>query len=674
MNPALSILAVSICVAQSLPLLAQDRSRGKDITPLEIQEKFYKWGKEEREDKSLKARMSAASSQWINRSTNPINGFVILPSGERFVGTLSIRNRLTVDASNGRGTDPNADVIADISITHDGKTDKFELAAVAAYGALFTTADWMPVKKSKDLADSFNPGFVQLDNDVRLEGLVALTSSDVVGTALRTFDRLYFAANASTPVEIYLTPRSGKTGVPNVIEAGQKGRAEAEYHLLAGGLIDQNAWIAQLEREPKKLQSESLMPGEVVFDNGAALKGRLGLQTGKSKTSAYLIDEDGDLLQVSARSRIKVIKATENGVAQQFVLLNGEFVNNQEAIKRFEKDESLHPGKIMLATGTEMVGMVSLRRARNMVKSYRIPLGAYFLPKTDQPLLSYYSPDQVEFVEEEAEGTTTRYAPLDSTLVSQDKYLAGLESSNSRNKTRNLQAGYIMLEDGTKLSGRITQRSGGIVFVDAAGRFKKYRPSEKGLSFYVQTIDGVERRFIPLQGGVHAFSGPDMEFVEVFGADKAFSWYRNPNPTHLKGFATKLVKGVINTTTDVGRVTLANAAAKEEVRKSLANSEKGAGDVANAVVAGAQAQQGVLEKTEGLVAVSDEGGLYHKEWVVVNNATKEKTVIYSGNDSQQLTRLLSQCPKYATLESRVAKRMTSVANIEEAVSLLNNCR
>ncbi|MEK7402597.1 MAG: hypothetical protein AABZ80_09585 [Gemmatimonadota bacterium] len=674
MKPLFSILAVSVCIAQSLPLSAQDKSGGKDVTPLEVQQKFYKWGKEEREDRSLQARLAHPSSQWLNRFTNPIDGFVILPSGERFVGKLVVHNRLTVEAERGRSTDPNADVIPDVSISHDGKTDKFELAAVAAFGAQFTTSDWTPKKKSKDLADSYHPGFVQLDNDVRNEGLVALSSSQEGVGDLRTFDRVYFAADASSPVEIYLTPRFGKPGVPNVLEAGQKGGNEASYHLLRGSLIDQGAWIARLERDPKKLQAESLMPADVLFHNGAVLKGRLGLQTGKSQQSAYLIDEDQDLLYLAAGPGIKVVNATEKSVTQQFVVLSGEFVNNQEATARFDKNESLHPGRIVLATGEEMVGRISLRRAQNMVKSYRIPLGAYFLPNADKALLSYFTPDQVEYLEEEAAGATTRYAPLENAFVPQDEYLAGLESSKSRIKTRNLQVGYVMLEDGTRLNGRIAQRNGAIVVVDASSRFKKYHPNDKGLSHFVQTIDGTERRFIPLQGGIRAFSGGVMEFVEVFGADKDFSYYRNPNPTHLKKFATKLAKGVINTATTAGRVVAANAAAKQEVRASLEGSDKGVGDVAGAVVAGAQAQQKVLEATEGIVEVGDEGGLYHKEWVVVNNTTKEKSVIYSGNDSQELTRLLSLCPKYRTLDQRDAKRLTNVGSLEAAVHFLNSCR
>jgi hypothetical protein len=671
MKPAFAVLVAGICAAQTLPLAAQDKSRGKDITPLEVQEKFYKWGKEELEDKSLKARMAPASTRWQNRYTSPINGFVILPSGDRLVGTMTLHNRLTVEAEKGNSTDPNADVIADITLSHGGKTDTFALAAVAAFGAQFTPADWTPPKKSKELADAFHPGFIQLDNDVRSEGLVALSSGLQGVGALRTFDRVYYAANASSPVEIYLTPGFGRAGVPNVVEAGQKGATEASYQLLRGGLIDQGAWISQLERDPKKLQAEGLIPGEILFANGAVLKGRLALQSGKTKTSAYLIDEDQDLLYIAAASGIKVVNATEKGVAQKFVVLSGEFVNNQDAIDRFTKNESLNPGKVVLATGQELVGRVSLKRAVNMVKSYRIPLGVYFLPSSEPALLSYYSPGDVEYLEETAEGATTRYAPLENSFVPQDKYLAGLESGNSRTKTRNLHAGYVMLEDGTKLPGRIAQQSSGFVHVDAGSRFKKYRPTDKSVSWFVQTIDGVERRFIPLQGGMRAFSDPAMEFVEVFGADKDFSYYRNPNPTHLKKFATKLVKGTINTATDVGRVAAANAAAKEQVRASAQSSP---GDVVGAVVAGAQAQQGVLEKTEGMVVVSDEGGLYHKEWVVVNNATKEKTVIYSGNDSDELGRLLSKCAKFSVLGQREAKRLTGVGNLEDAVKFLNSCR
>ena len=58
MKPALWMLTAGICLTHTLPLSAQDRARGKDLTPPEVQETSWKWSKEEREDKSLKARMA----------------------------------------------------------------------------------------------------------------------------------------------------------------------------------------------------------------------------------------------------------------------------------------------------------------------------------------------------------------------------------------------------------------------------------------------------------------------------------------------------------------------------------------------------------------------------------------------------------------------------------------
>jgi hypothetical protein len=189
----------------------------------------------------------------------------------------------------------------------------------------------------------------------------------------------------------------------------------------------------------------------------------------------------------------------------------------------------------------------------------------------------------------------------------------------------------------------------------------------------------VERKFLLLKQGLRAFSGGGFEIVEVMEPTGKYSYYRNPKPTHLRKALTNFVKGVITTVTDVGAGMLAREVAASAVKSELRNS-RSIGSIADAPAtamraAGAAANSAAvsLQVTQGLVQFDEEGGIFHEEWIIVNNANQEKTAVYSGNIEQLAGRMLQACAKYPTLSQSELTRLLRVDNIAELVKWLNHC-
>lgn len=667
-----SSLITILVLAISTNLFAQTKPKfKKDITPLEVREEVYKWGKGELEDKSFSGRMAAAADRWLNRYLEPIDGFVILKMGDKINGKMVIHNRYNDATSHLAIGSTQGTVIKSISIDND----KYAYQEIAVYGAQFKVSDWTPAKKSKIPADQYHPGYVQLEDGTIREGMVALTTSKMEYAGFRYYNKIYFAADQTADVEVFYCPEVDGTGIPKITEAGQTVAGKPiRYTLLRGSLIDQDSWITKITGNAKKMWVEELASGELEFQNGVKLNGKFAIHSAKKKTFVYLVDDDNDLYYLSAKNKgIKVLTINQAGGQSHYVMLDDNFVNNHEVKAKFEKNKSIHSGLIQLSNGGLKEGKISLKRAVNVVKSYRIPIGVYFIPSGTNSLVELFYPEDIDYLQEVVDGNSTKYVPLEERFVKYEEYLSSLEEKKSNEPTKNLHNGYIVFDDGRKIEGRIAQTNKSIVVVSKESSFEKYNAYTPGLSFFIQTIDASDRKFIPMDHGIRAFSGAGKEFVEVLHPDGAFSYYRNSNPTHLKKFATKLAKGAINTVTDVGRGALATAAAKQQIKSNLDNSDKSFGDVMDATAQGAATQAQVLQKTEGMVEVGDEGGIYHKEWIIVNNNTQEKIIVYEKNADELIGGLLEGCNQFGSLEKSEIRKLKNINNLDQTIQFLNNC-
>jgi len=286
---------------------------GVDVTPGDLKDKFYKFNKGKREDRSLADRMfSNPQDTWFSSYCKPVNGFVILNTGEKVTGQMIIHERhngtygISYDSTymfaggqeHKKVYDPTGkSVIQDVSITLSDGSKKVFSDKIAEYGLLFKPSDWAPVKRSKVPADHFNPGFIRYKDGTVREGLVALATMSYESKGdLRIYKRIFFADNAFANVESFFVPGYKPMSVPHVNEAVQIVAGDSiDYPLVNGGLVDQDSWIKSFLANPRKNDLDPPALGKLYLRNNVTLNGRVFMSRYKKKSYAYLVDQDNDL-------------------------------------------------------------------------------------------------------------------------------------------------------------------------------------------------------------------------------------------------------------------------------------------------------------------------------------------------------------------------------------------
>jgi hypothetical protein len=115
---------------------------------------------------------------------------------------------------------------------------------------------------------------------------------------------------------------------------------------------------------------------------------------------------------------------------------------------------------------------------------------------------------------------------------------------------------------------------------------------------------------------------------------------------------------------------LAEMAAREAAKESL---ESGAG-LGEATGAAADAYVNSKEQTQGLGSSgSDDEGFFFKEWIIVNNKTNEKHMVYAKNCKDVVGGLIFSYEKAFELSKKERKQLEDIDNLDEAVQFLNTC-
>ena len=136
------------------------------------------------------------------------------------------------------------------------------------------------------------------------------------------------------------------------------------------------------------------------------------------------IDENKNLTYSPNLEKVLAFKINSEGKQQVLVRAYKQgmmadktgwlFINHDEFLQELEKSKTLMKGNFVLNNGQKREGRISFLRAFNAVKSYRVPLGAYFISSAPDAFIEYYNADQFDYVEQVEEGKTVRYVPLDN--------------------------------------------------------------------------------------------------------------------------------------------------------------------------------------------------------------------------------------------------------------------
>jgi hypothetical protein len=280
------------------------------------------------------------------------------------------------------------------------------------------------------------------------------------------------------------------------------------------------------------------------------------------------------------------------------------------------------PGYVVLNDGNKITGQLASSKGFLTGDFTKHTWGFYVkTPGAVEP--KYYGvEDNLSYLVQTDKGVETKYVPMGSYFVNFEEMMKSLNDPKGKDKEELLQMGHVVFKDAMKKEGRIARQSvSKFIFVGNDNSMDVLLAKDESISYFMQQVDGKEIKYISLMGGIQAFSGPALQWVAIKQPSGVYSYYKNPAPTHKMEQLTKLVKSEVSTSTGAG--------------------------------------------------VSDEGGIYFEEWVVLNNNSGEKLIMYTKNDREIAVSLLHKCSSFDSLDDAQKKKLTHIDNIDLLVEYLN---
>ncbi|TRX58203.1 hypothetical protein FNH22_14160 [Fulvivirga sp. M361] len=232
--------------------------------------------------------------------------------------------------------------------------------------------------------------------------------------------------------------------------------------------------------------------------------------------------------------------------------------------------------------------------------------------------------------------------------------------------SKNFHPGYIILKDGQKKTGKIASRKRdvkesdgtkvygpiGVKYVGENDEVIEYRGKTFTVSYYMQNIGGEEQHYLNVYG----------TYIRVFNPRGRFSYYRNSRPTHVREGTTNLVKGVAES----AQQELAESAAKGAAKRSFERSMKNGEDLGTAIGNATVNAQKAANEIQGAVNFDDAGGLYFKEYFIVDNKHNTQNLVYKKNIKEVLNTLLEGCG----LDEKIVNKSSKIKELEEVMAFL----
>ncbi len=235
-----------------------------------------------------------------------------------------------------------------------------------------------------------------------------------------------------------------------------------------------------------------------------------------------------------------------------------------------------------------------------------------------------------------------------------------------KNPIKNFHPGSIYLESGEEKNGKVAMGMREAVEHDGSkiyGPIRVKYANDKdevtitdaegsNIIYVVQNVGGQEKHYIKV----------GRQFIPVGNPNGRFSYFRNPNPTHIREGATGLSQAAAQRVEDEAAAALAKAAAKESFERSQ-NAGKDLGEsVGNATVAAMNATEAVQDA----VKVEDMEAIYFEEYYIVDNKKMTRSVIYKKNVDQVLNAILEGCG----LEEKIVNKVGKMKELTEAMVFL----
>ena len=185
------------------------------------------------------------------------------------------------------------------------------------------------------------------------------------------------------------------------------------------------------------------------------------------------------------------------------------------------------------------------------------------------------------------------------------------------------------MREATEIDGSKWHGPAGVQYANERDEVSVYRADKSDVIYFIQTINGKDYHYIRV----------GRQYISVGNPTGRFSYFRNPNPTHVREGTTNFVKSSIEQVGQEIAEEAAEAAAEKSLKESLKRGEDLGTSIGNATVAAMNTANEVNE----LFAPDDDGAIYFEEYYIVDNEKLTRSVIYKKNVDDVLYALLEGC-------------------------------
>ncbi len=412
--------------------------------------------------------------------------------------------------------------------------------------------------------------------------------------------------------------------------------------------------------------------GFVVLKSGKRLDGTISLKGSVSKVTEIVFEGDGKKIEFPAaalKSFGLLNFKTENTSTQT---AQGPINDSPESMYEWRSKGTVmgkeitgtvpREGYVVLKNGTRYEGELRLTRKDGVLTSYKLKADKKYKGKiSDLERYGYtVSEDEV------AQQNLNKLAK---------NFYQGTIKTNRKECSGEVAQVNIM---GKFYSKKILHR-------DVSGKLTEFTP--KDVTTFSQKI----------KGELITYTVRDGVFVTEQFNGNTFQLFRNPNPTTTNAFLTGLVKEGAA----IGTNALAQAAVKKDakdnnyttnmdsiIRVSTPEQLMAIRD-GFAKLGGYNTYQEALDKSDneslknninaiefalaGNEIKNSEGGIFNKEWIILNKTTGEETVIYKSEYKKLIEPLLKGCYEYLSLERKEQRFYEKWNNREAAIKMLDGC-
>ncbi len=208
---------------------------------------------------------------------------------------------------------------------------------------------------------------------------------------------------------------------------------------------------------------------------------------------------------------------------------------------------------------------------------------------------------------------------------------------------KNFHPGRIFLDDGEERPGKVAMRVReanehdgskiygpiGVKYANDRDEVTFYTAKGSNIVYVIQSINGKDNHYIKV----------GRQFISVGNPTGRFSYFKNPNPTHVREGTTNFTKTAVQ---EVGQE-IAEEAAKAAAERSLKESQKRGEDLGTSIGNATVAAMNTANEVNELFTPDEDGAIYFEEYYIIDNEKQTRSIIYKKNVDEVLHELLAGC-------------------------------